>query len=109
MEVTGADRLSGRLRIDNVIDGEALVRLNHDDLRELGITSIGHRLSILKAVYTVKVAHDVPMDPDDYIPVCRSLFFSVGCFSFLFFSYFSFLLAPGKIKWRAKNNMCNAG
>lgn len=69
---TIADPLSGRLRIDNVIDGEALVRLNHDDLRELGIASIGHRLSILKAVYTVKVAHDVPMDPDDYIPVCRS-------------------------------------
>ncbi|KAF8533335.1 hypothetical protein BDD12DRAFT_761662 [Trichophaea hybrida] len=55
--------------LENDIDGEALIRLNHDELRELGISSVGHRLSILKYVYNVKVAHDVPMDPDDYIPV----------------------------------------
>lgn len=53
---------------DNDIDGEALIRLNQDELRELGITSVGHRLSILKYVYNVKTAHDIPFDPDDYIP-----------------------------------------
>lgn len=63
-------KLIGCERAENDIDGEALIRLNHDELRELGISSVGHRLSILKYVYNVKVAHDVPMDPDDYIPVC---------------------------------------
>ncbi|KAI5812671.1 MAPKKK cascade protein kinase regulator Ste50 [Pyronema omphalodes] len=54
--------------LDNDIDGEALIRLNQEELRELGVTSVGHRLSILKYVYNVKTAHDVPFDPDDYIP-----------------------------------------
>jgi hypothetical protein len=55
---------------ENDISGEALIRLGHDELRELGVVSVGHRLSILKNVYTIKMAHDIPMDPDDYIPVC---------------------------------------
>lgn len=55
--------------LENDISGEALIRLGHDELRELGISSVGHRLSILKHVYEIKMAHDVPMDPDDYIPV----------------------------------------
>lgn len=56
--------------LENDIDGEALVHLGHDELKELGVASVGHRLSILKNVYNVKMAHDIPMDPDDYIPVC---------------------------------------
>lgn len=37
----------------------------------MGVGSVGHRLTILKAVYDVKVKQDVPMEPDDYIPLCR--------------------------------------
>src|SRR5215470_11005550 len=35
---------------DNDIDGEVLRRLTGEDLRELGVTSIGHRRRILDAI-----------------------------------------------------------
>jgi len=34
----------------------------------MGITSAGHRLAILKSVYDVKKAQDVPIEPDHYHP-----------------------------------------
>lgn len=55
--------------IENEIVGEALVALKHDELKEMGITSVGHRLTILKSVYETKVKQDVPIDPDHYIPI----------------------------------------
>lgn len=51
--------------------GMALIHSNHDDLRSMGITSVGHRLTILKNVYNLKVAHDIPIEDGDYIPVCK--------------------------------------
>lgn len=54
--------------IEHGIDGEALTALQHDELKEMGITSAGHRLKILKGVYDVKVAQDIPIDADGYIP-----------------------------------------
>ena len=50
--------------------GEALVALQHDDLKSMGIASVGHRLTILKSVYDVKKAQDVPMESDHYLPLC---------------------------------------
>jgi hypothetical protein len=44
--------------------------LQHADLKEIGLNSVGHRLTILKAVYEIKVKQNVPMDPDHYIPLC---------------------------------------
>lgn len=38
----------------------------------MGIGSVGHRLKILKAVYEVKVKQNVPIEPDDYVPLCMS-------------------------------------
>jgi hypothetical protein len=35
---------------DNDIDGEVLRRLTAEDLRELGVTSIGHRRRLLDAI-----------------------------------------------------------
>ena len=58
-------------RAENEIVGEALVALRHDELKEMGIASVGHRLTILKSVYDVKVNQDIPIDPDHYIPLCR--------------------------------------
>ncbi|KAL1965703.1 hypothetical protein VTN77DRAFT_5203 [Rasamsonia byssochlamydoides] len=55
--------------LENEIVGEALVALKHDELKEMGITSVGHRLTILKSVYETKVKQDVPIDPDHYIPL----------------------------------------
>ncbi|EWC48615.1 hypothetical protein DRE_01837 [Drechslerella stenobrocha 248] len=55
--------------IDNEVTGDALIHLNHEELQEMGIESIGHRLQILKAVYKVKIAHEVPIEPDHYVPI----------------------------------------
>ncbi|KAH8880458.1 protein kinase regulator Ste50 [Thozetella sp. PMI_491] len=55
--------------IENDIVGEALVALLHDDLKQMGISSVGHRLTILKSVYDVKKAQDVPIDSDHYMPL----------------------------------------
>ncbi|KAK0722575.1 hypothetical protein B0T26DRAFT_739783 [Lasiosphaeria miniovina] len=55
--------------IENDIVGEALVALQHDDLKQMGITSVGHRLTILKSVYDVKKAQDVPIESDHYTPL----------------------------------------
>ena len=56
--------------IDEAIDGEALVALQHPDLKDVGITSVGHRLTILKAIYEVKIKQNVTVDADHYVPPC---------------------------------------
>ncbi len=58
--------------VENEIVGEALIALKHDELKEMGITSVGHRLTILKSVYDTKVKQDVQIDPEHYLPLCRS-------------------------------------
>ncbi|OOF98404.1 hypothetical protein ASPCADRAFT_205643 [Aspergillus carbonarius ITEM 5010] len=55
--------------IENEIVGEALIALKHDELKEMGIASVGHRLTILKSVYETKVKQDIPIDADHYIPL----------------------------------------
>ncbi|CAG8901048.1 unnamed protein product [Penicillium nalgiovense] len=54
---------------ENGIVGEALIALKHEELKEMGINSVGHRLTILKSVYEIKVKQDVPLDADHYIPL----------------------------------------
>ncbi|GAP89981.1 putative protein kinase regulator ste50 [Rosellinia necatrix] len=54
--------------IENEIVGEALVALLHDDLKAMGVASVGHRLTILKNVYDVKKAQDIPIESDHYVP-----------------------------------------
>jgi hypothetical protein len=61
--------VSNLQRIENEIVGEALVALHHDDLKSMGIASVGHRLTILKSVYDVKKAQDVPIESDHYQPL----------------------------------------
>ena len=53
------------------VNGEALIALHHDELRELGVNSIGHRLTILKAVYEQKRRSGVRIEEDDYVPLCK--------------------------------------
>ncbi|EAS28206.3 protein kinase regulator Ste50 [Coccidioides immitis RS] len=55
--------------IENEIVGEALIALRHDELKELGISSVGHRLTLLKSVYEIKVKQGVPFDSDHYVPL----------------------------------------
>ena len=58
--------------LENDIVGEVLVVLKHDELKEMGINSVGHRLTILKGVYDLKIEHDIPIESDHYIPLCKS-------------------------------------
>lgn len=63
---------------ENGIVGEALIALKHEELKEMGISSVGHRLTILKSVYEIKTRQQVPLDVDHYIPLCRSPFAPVN-------------------------------
>ena len=54
---------------DEAINGDALIAIHHDELRELGISSVGHRLTILKAVYEQKIRSGVKVEEGDYVPL----------------------------------------
>lgn len=60
--------------VENGISGDALIALQHAELKEMGLNSVGHRLTILKAVYEIKVKQNVPIEPDHYIPLCTHPF-----------------------------------
>ena len=49
--------------------------LRHDELKEMGVASMGHRLTILKSIYDVKIRQDIPVEPDHYIPLCMQTFY----------------------------------
>lgn len=55
---------------ENSISGDVLATLHHDELKDLGVTSVGQRLTILKAVYALKQNQGIAIEPDDYIPPC---------------------------------------
>ncbi|KAG8631494.1 hypothetical protein KVT40_000634 [Elsinoe batatas] len=55
--------------IEEAITGDALIEMQHQDLKDMGITSVGHRLTVLKGVYEIKVKQNVPLDADHYIPL----------------------------------------
>ena len=44
--------------------------MDPESLKEVGIATIGQRLAILKAVYQVKLAQQIPIEPDQYVPPC---------------------------------------
>ena len=58
------------IELENEIAGDVLVHLDHDALKELEVTSVGHRLYILKQIYNLKIAHGVKFEKDDYVPIC---------------------------------------
>lgn len=66
-------RLTGVTCTENEIVGEALIALRHEELKEMAIISVGHRLTILKGVYDVKIKQDIPIDSDHWIPPCKLL------------------------------------
>ncbi|KAJ4990805.1 SAM domain-containing protein [Stagonosporopsis vannaccii] len=55
--------------VDEGIAGDVLVSLQHAELKEMGVGSVGHRLTILKAVYDTKVKQNIAIEPDDYVPL----------------------------------------
>lgn len=54
--------------LDNNITGEVLVHLDQSDLSEIGVSSVGHRLRILKSIYNIVISQDILLGPDSYIP-----------------------------------------
>ncbi|KAJ1800674.1 hypothetical protein LPJ59_000902 [Coemansia sp. RSA 2399] len=53
---------------ENSIDGEVLINLDHESLKDLGIQALGKRLLVLKSIYFLKLQHDVPITSDSYVP-----------------------------------------
>ncbi|KAK6533376.1 Adaptor for signal transduction [Orbilia ellipsospora] len=84
--------------IDNEVTGEALIHLNHEELQEMGIESIGHRLQILKAVYKVKIAHEVPIEADHYVPITANPADANPDTTFVTVSEFQQLISAVKIR-----------
>lgn len=56
--------------VEHNLTGDVLCIMGPEDLKEIGITTVGQRLAILKAIYLMKLAHDIPIEPDHYIPPC---------------------------------------
>ncbi|VDC00981.1 unnamed protein product [Peniophora sp. CBMAI 1063] len=54
------------------ISGDALCLMGPDELKEFGVASVGQRLQILKAVYQLKLLHNVTIDQDAYVPPSES-------------------------------------
>ncbi|KAF5352885.1 hypothetical protein D9757_012097 [Collybiopsis confluens] len=50
------------------ISGDILCFVDADTLKDLGVATIGQRLAILKAVYLLKIANNIPLDSDSYVP-----------------------------------------
>lgn len=63
-------------QLENEIVGEALVALRPEELKEMGVASMGHRLTILKGIYDVKIRQDISVEADHYIPPCMLRVFS---------------------------------
>lgn len=57
------------------ISGEVLCLLDAEGLKEVGIATIGQRLSILKGVYNIKLGQGIPIESDHYVPPCECGFF----------------------------------
>ncbi|KAJ1721392.1 hypothetical protein LPJ53_004084 [Coemansia erecta] len=53
---------------EHSIDGEVLVNLDHESLKDLGIRALGRRLLVLKSIYFLKLQHDIPITSDSYVP-----------------------------------------
>ncbi|KAI8324770.1 hypothetical protein GQ54DRAFT_284233 [Martensiomyces pterosporus] len=53
---------------EHSIDGEVLVNLDHESLKDLGIRALGKRLLVLKSIYFLKLQHDIPITSDSYVP-----------------------------------------
>ncbi|KAF7430523.1 Adaptor for signal transduction [Pleurotus ostreatus] len=50
------------------ISGDVLCMLDSEGLKSVGVTTIGQRLAILKAVWQLKITHNIPIEEDHYVP-----------------------------------------
>jgi hypothetical protein len=59
--------------LEHSISGDALCLLDAEGLKAIGVSTVGQRLSILKAIYNAKLDHNIPIDSDHYVPPCKRL------------------------------------
>ncbi|ESK97684.1 protein kinase regulator [Moniliophthora roreri MCA 2997] len=50
------------------ISGDILCMLDQETLKGVGVSTVGQRLAILKAVYNLKIQYNIPIDSDSYVP-----------------------------------------
>src|SRR5215471_16830414 len=62
----GLERYEADFR-DNEIDWAVLPKLTSDDLRDIGVTAVGHRRKLLEAIAQLGAA-DAPLDPLPPVP-----------------------------------------
>ncbi|KIL69403.1 hypothetical protein M378DRAFT_157663 [Amanita muscaria Koide BX008] len=67
----GYPQYDGQIR-EHKIRGDVLISIDSENLKLLGVSSIGQRLAILKAIYFAKVAYGIPRDDDSYVPPSES-------------------------------------
>lgn len=56
------------VRSEHGITGDVLAEMEHTALADMGITSLGHRLKLLRAVWEIKKEQGVQMGEDDWKP-----------------------------------------
>ncbi|KAH9815593.1 hypothetical protein DFH28DRAFT_1082389 [Melampsora americana] len=50
------------------VTGDVLIHLDNDLLKDMGVNSVGKRLTLLKAVYKLKLKEDIPIDEGQWVP-----------------------------------------
>jgi hypothetical protein len=58
----GLERYADAFRANDV-DGRVLPQLTADDLRDLGVTSVGHRRLLVEAIAALRTGADAPAAP----------------------------------------------
>jgi protein STE50 len=58
--------------LEHGISGDVLIQLDPETLKDVGVASLGQRLAILKAVYHLKIANHIAIEPEHYVPPCKS-------------------------------------
>lgn len=70
------------------IDGQTLMFLDHESLKDLGLAQVGLRLRILKAVYEVKIRDGIALDDEDWLPAGVQPCTGCSRFGFMEFEFF---------------------
>lgn len=54
--------------VEHGIAGDVLVALDHGTLQDMGMSSVGHRLTLLRAVYELKMEEGLEIGEDEWRP-----------------------------------------
>ncbi|KAH9462297.1 hypothetical protein Pst134EB_006201 [Puccinia striiformis f. sp. tritici] len=63
----GLNRYESAIR-EHALTGDVLIHLDNELLKDIGIQSVGKRLTILKAIYKLKLKEDIPIEDGHWIP-----------------------------------------